>query len=95
MAFPSAGLTRFPGGVGQFTVAIRGGVAGALTVEGIKLTDKILFAQAGDWDDDGDNPSVVDVTSRLSITANDQITLAAGDSLATSLVLLTFTRPVA
>lgn len=94
MALPTSNLTRFPGGIAQFTVMAVGGAAGDITVTGMLATDQILFVQGVSFDGDGDIVAVTDITARCTPGA-DKMVLSAGDSMADNMLSINFARPVA
>lgn len=88
-------ITRFPGGIAQFTIAAVGAAAGDVTATGVKATDKLLFVQSIAHDADGDIVAVADLTSEFTITAANTINNTGGTSTADELVLVTVARTVA
>ena len=95
MALPTGNMTRFPGGVAQFTVLAAGAAAGDVTLTGIKTTDELLYVQSASFDGDGDIVAVAELTDEFSITDADTINNTGGTSTADELLSVTFARPVA
>ena len=85
-------ITRFPGGVGQFTFMAVGAAAGAVTCAGVHASDKLLLVQAVAFDAEGDIVSVADLTSEFTVTAANTINNTGGTSTAGSLVTVTVAR---
>jgi hypothetical protein len=95
MAANESMITRFPGGIGQFTFLAAGAAAGDVTVSGVKATDKLLLVQSASFDGDGDIVAVADLTSEFSVTDDDTINNTGGTSTADELVSVTIARTVA
>jgi hypothetical protein len=85
-------VTRFPGGVAQFTFAAVGAAAGNVTATGVNATDELLLVQSVAFDADGDITAVADLTSEFSITAANTINNGGGTSTADEMVLVTVAR---
>ena len=81
-------LTLFPNGVGQGVVAIIGGVAGDLTVTGIKTTDTLLAVQSIAFNA-GVPSAVVGLLDEFTISADDTINNDDGTTTANMIVLVT------
>jgi len=86
-------VTRFPGGVGQFTFFGVGAVAGNVTVTGVKTTDKVLLVEALTLTA-GAPSAVTDLTSEFTITAANTINNTGGTTTAGSFVAITVARTV-
>lgn len=84
-------ITRFPGGVGQFTFFAVGGAAGNLTATGVKVGDKILLVQALTLNA-GAPSAVADLTSQFTITAANTVNNTGGTSTAGAFVAVTVAR---
>ena len=91
MAAVEGQITRFPGGIGQFTFYAVGGAAGALTATGVKASDKLLLVQALTLSAGAPN-AVADLTSEFSITADNTINNTGGTSTAGAFVAVTVAR---
>ena len=91
MAADETLITRFPGGVGQFTFFAVGGAAGDLTATGVKSTDKLLLVQALVLDTGAPN-AVSDLTSEFSITANNTVNNSGGTATTGAFVAVTVAR---
>lgn len=91
MAANEAQITRFPGGVGQFTFFAVGGAAGDLTATGVKVGDKILLVQALTLSA-GAPSAVADLTSEFAITAANTVNNTGGTSTAGAFVAVTVAR---
>ena len=94
MAAVEGMITRFPGGVGQFTFAAVGAAAGNVTVTGVNATDKLLLVQAVTHDTSGYCTAVADVTSEFTITAANTINNTGRTSSANLMLLVTVARTV-
>lgn len=92
MATNEGKITRFPGGVGQFTILAAGAAAGDVTVAGVKATDELLFVQSASFDGDGDIVAVADLTAEFTISADDTLNNTGGTSTADELVSVTVAR---
>lgn len=92
MAAVETKITRFPGGVAQFTFAAVGAAAGNVTVTGVNASDKLLLVQSVAFDGDGDITAVADLTSEFTITAANTINNGGGTSTADEMVLCTVAR---
>lgn len=92
MAANEGKITRFPGGVGQFTFMAVGATAGDVTVTGVHASDELLLVQAVAFDADGDIVSVDDLTAEFSVSAANTISNSGGTSTADSLVSVTVAR---
>ena len=84
-------ITRFPGGLGQFTFFAVGGAAGALTATGVKSSDKLLLVQALTLDTGAPN-AVADLTSEFSITADNTVNNTGGTATTGAFVAVTVAR---
>jgi hypothetical protein len=91
MAAIETNITRFPGGVGQFTFFGVGGAAGALTVPGVLDTDKILLVQSLTLDT-GAPDATADLTDEFSITADDTVDNTGGTATTGAFVAVTIAR---
>ena len=91
MAANESRITRFPGGVGQFTFYGVGGSAGDLTVAGVKTTDRILLVQSLTLSA-GAPSAVADLTSEFTITAANTVNNTGGTSTAGAFVAVTVAR---
>ena len=91
MAAVEGQITRFPGGVGQFTFYAVGGAAGALTAKGVKADDKLLLVQALTLNT-GAPSAVADLTSEFSITADNTVANTGGTATTGAFVAVTVAR---
>lgn len=91
MAANESRITRFPGGVGQFTFYGIGGAAGDLTVTGVKTTDRVLLVQSLALSA-GAPSAVADLTSEFTITAANTVNNTGGTSTAGAFVAVTVAR---
>lgn len=91
MAAVEGQITRFPGGVGQFTFYAVGGSAGTLTAKGVKADDKLLLVQALTLDT-GAPRAVADLTSEFSITADNTVANTGGTATTGAFVAVTVAR---
>lgn len=91
MAIVSTNMTRFPGGIGQYTVQCVGAAAGDVTCLGIVATDKILLVQSTSFDADGDIVAVADLTSEFTAGAG-VVNNTGGTSTADELVTVTYVK---
>jgi len=83
-------ITRFPGGVGQYTFFGLGGAAGNITVPGVLASDKLLFVAA--LSISTTPTSVADLTNQFRVTANNTVNNTGGSSTAGSFVAVTVAR---
>lgn len=95
MALPTSNLTRFPGGIAQFTLMGVGAAAGDVTVAGLLTTDQLLFVQSVSFDGTGDIVAVADLTDEFTISAADTLNNTGGTSTADEMLSITIARPVA
>lgn len=93
MAANETKITRFPGGVGQFTFFGVGAAAGDVTVAGVLATDELLLVESIAFTA-GVPSAVADLTDEFSITAADTVNNAGGTSTADMLVAVTVARTV-
>lgn len=84
-------ITRFPGGLGQFTFFAVGGSAGALTATGVKSSDKLLLVQALTLSTGAPN-AVADLTSEFTITADNTVNNTGGTATTGAFVAVTVAR---
>lgn len=91
MAANEGNITRFPGGVGQFTFFGVGGAAGDLTVNGINASDKLLLVQALTLDTGAPN-AVADLTSEFSIKVANKVNNTGGTATTGAFVAVTVAR---
>ena len=91
MAANESNITRFPGGVGQFTFITAGGAAGAHTVTGVKATDKLMLVQYLPVTT-GVPGTGADLTGEFSITADDTVDNTSGTSTAGGVLMVTVAR---
>lgn len=93
MAANEGKITRFPGGIGQFTFFGVGAAAGNVTVAGVKSTDELLLVESLAFDTGVPN-AVADLTDEFSVTANNTINNTGGTSTANMFVAVTVARTV-
>lgn len=91
MAANEGQITRFPGGVGQFTFFGVGAAAGAVTVAGVKAADKILLVESLAFAA-GVPSAVVDLTSEFTVTADNTVNNTGGTTTANMFVAVTVAR---
>jgi hypothetical protein len=91
MAANETQVTRFPGGVGQFTFFAVGGAAGALTATGVRASDKLLLVQSLKLDTGAPN-AVADLTSEFTITADNTVNNTGGTATTGAFVAVTVAR---
>ena len=92
MAANEGKITRFPGGIAQYTLAAVGAAAGDVTCAGIALTDTLLLVEAVTFDTSGYCTAVADLTAEFSITAADTVNNTGGTSTANQMVLITVAK---
>lgn len=91
MAAIETNVTRFPGGVGQFTFAAVGATAGDLTVAGVGASDRLLLVESIAFTA-GVPTAVADLTSEFSVKAANTLNNTGGTSSADMIVLVTVAR---
>ncbi|NJL70764.1 MAG: hypothetical protein HC888_03720 [Candidatus Competibacteraceae bacterium] len=91
MAAVEGQVTRFPGGVGQFVFFGIGATAGAVTVAGIKATDKILLVESIAFSA-GAPSAVADLTAEFTVTGENTVDNTGGTSTANMIVAVTVAR---
>lgn len=91
MAIVSTNLTRFPGGIGQYTVMCVGAAPGDVTCLGIVATDKILLVQSMAFDGSGYCTAAVDLTSEF-VAGAGKIVNTGGTTTANMLVSCTYVK---
>lgn len=91
MATVEGQITRFPGGIGQFTLFGVGASAGNVTVPGILTTDKILLVESLTLNA-GAPSAVADLTSEFSVSAANTVNNTGGTTTAGAFVAVTVAR---
>lgn len=91
MSFNEGLVTRFPGGLAQYTFAAVGAVAGNVTVPGVKATDRLIGVEAVTYTA-GVPSAVADLTSEFTIAGADTINNGGGTSTVDKLVLVSVAR---
>lgn len=84
-------ITRFPGGIGQFTFVAIGAAAGDVTVAGVKASDQLLLVESIAFAA-GVPSAVADLTSEFSVKAANQVNNTGGTSTADRILLVTVAR---
>jgi len=84
-------ITRYPGGIGQFTFFGVGSTAGNVTVPGVKTTDRILLVESLTLAS-GAPSAVADLTSEFTIPAANTVNNTGGTSTAGAFVAVTVAR---
>lgn len=95
MAENSGKITRFPGGIAQFTLFGVGAAAGNVTVPGIKTTDTLLLVQSVTIVAGATVSATADLTAEFTISAANQVNNTGGTSTANCFVAVTIARTVA
>ena len=91
MAANEGQVTRFTGGVGQFTFFGVGAAAGNVTVAGVKASDKLLLVESLAFNT-GVPSAVVDLTGEFTVTADNTINNTGGTTTANMFVAVTVAR---
>lgn len=91
MAANESRITRFPGGIGQFTFFGVGAAAGNVTVAGVLASDRILLVESLALTA-GVPSAVADLTSEFSVAAANTIDNTGGTSTAGMFVAVTVAR---
>lgn len=87
-------ITRFPGGIAQFTFFGVGASAGDVTVPGIKTTDKILLVQSVTIVAGATVSATADLTSEFTVKSANTVNNTGGTSTANCFVAVTVARTV-